>query len=542
VRPAEHLVRSRLRLLGRDLFLARGDGPVDSERILHGPVAVAPELVADRHGHFAPGGDRLAPRGVGVRNVQVHDEGHPANGERRLSEFGTKIVGQHHQAVAYLDRGVHQLPARTGRTAKFHGIECTFQEIDVIGRAFHHQVQGERMKTGRYGSRFWHSDSIPARTVTRYACPMRFLPIFVAILTIEAQNIGIDSHIDTAQRILIDQASIAQRSPVGHVDIPRLKEGGVNAPFFALWVPTYYKGPEAIRRTLDLRDAMQRLFDTHPELIAPALTAADVERITRSGRIAAILALEGGHQIDDDLAVLRMYYRLGIRAMTLTHFRNTNWADSSTDTPAHNGLTEFGKQVVREMNRMGMIVDVSHVSDKTFFDVLAVTSKPVIASHSSCRALSDVPRNMTDEMLAALAKNGGVVGINFGEGFLNPQDAEILKNTVNSVAFNEPSLTGKALDQYAADEFHKDLAPKAVNATIDDAVDHIDHAVKIAGVDHVGIGSDFDGISGPPKGLEDISKMPALKAALRKKGYSEEDIRKIFGANTLRVLREVTGK
>jgi len=149
---------------------------------------------------------------------------------------------------------------------------------------------------------------------------------------------------------------------------------------------------------------------------------------------------------------------------------------------------------------------------------------------------------MTDEMLAALAKNGGVVGINFGEGFLNPQDAEILKNTVNSVAFNEPSLTGKALDQYAADEFHKDLAPKAVNATIDDAVDHIDHAVKIAGVDHVGIGSDFDGISGPPKGLEDISKMPALKAALRKKGYSEEDIRKIFGANTLRVLREVTGK
>jgi len=202
---------------------------------------------------------------------------------------------------------------------------------------------------------------------------MRFLPIFVAILTIEAQNIGIDSHIDTAQRILIDQASIAQRSPVGHVDIPRLKEGGVNAPFFALWVPTYYKGPEAIRRTLDLRDAMQRLFDTHPELIAPALTAADVERITRSGRIAAILALEGGHQIDDDLAVLRMYYRLGIRAMTLTHFRNTNWADSSTDTPAHNGLTEFGKQVVREMNRMGMIVDVSHVSDKTFFDVLAVT-------------------------------------------------------------------------------------------------------------------------------------------------------------------------
>src|SRR5262249_31799688 len=160
------------------------------------------------------------------------------------------------------------------------------------------------------------------------------------------------------------------------------------------WVPTYYKGAEAVRRTLDLRDAMQRLFDTHPELIAPAMNAADVERITRSGRIAAILTIEGGHQIDDDLAVLRMYHRLGIRSMTLTHFRNIGWAVPPTDQPAHNGLTDFGKQVVREMNRLGMIVDISHVSDKTFYDVLAVTNKPVIASHSSCRALSDVARNM----------------------------------------------------------------------------------------------------------------------------------------------------
>jgi len=371
---------------------------------------------------------------------------------------------------------------------------------------------------------------------------MRFALLLTAVLRLGAQNVGIDSHIDTAQRVLIDQANIAEKSPVGHVDIPRLREGGVNAPFFALWVPTYYKGPEAIRRTLDLRDAMQRLFDTHPEQIALALTAADIERITRSGRIAAILTIEGGHQIDDDLGVLRMYYRLGIRAMTLTHFRNTNWADSSTDKPAHNGLTEFGKQVVREMNRMGMMVDVSHVSDKTFFDVLAVTSKPVIASHSSCRALSDVPRNMTDEMITALGKNGGVIGINFGEGFLNPKDADALKSAVNSMGFSEPSLTGKALDAYAAEELHRDMAPKPSNATIDDAVAHIDHAVKLAGIDHVGIGSDFDGISSPPKGLEDISKMPALRAALRKKGYSDEDIRKIMGGNTLRLLREVAAK
>ena len=371
---------------------------------------------------------------------------------------------------------------------------------------------------------------------------MRLALLLFVISPIVAQNIGIDSHIDTVQRVLIEQANLAERSPRGHVDLPRLKEGGVNAPFFALWVPSYYPGPEAIRRTLDLRDAMQRLFDAHPELIMPALNAADVERITRTGRIAAILTLEGGHQIDDDLAVLRMYHRLGIRAMTLTHFRNNGWADSSTDKPAHNGLTEFGKQVVREMNRMGMIVDVSHVSDKTFFDVLAVTSKPVIASHSSCRALSDIPRNMTDDMIRALAKNGGVIGINFGEGFLNPQDAEALKAEIATSASSEPTLAGKALDVYAAEEFRKGQVAKPSFGTLDDAVAHIDHAVKIGGVEHVGIGSDFDGISSPPKGLEDISKMPALKAALKAKGYTDEDIRKIFGGNTLRVLREVTGK
>jgi membrane dipeptidase len=375
--------------------------------------------------------------------------------------------------------------------------------------------------------------------------PTRLLPLFAAALALSAQTareIGIDSHLDTAQRILIDQVNLAGRSPRGHVDIPRLKEGGVNAPFFALWVPTYYKGAEAVRRTLDLRDAMQRLFDLHPELVAVALNAADVERITRSGRIAAILTVEGGHQIDEDLAVLRMYHRLGIRSMTLTHFRNTPWADSSTDTPAHNGLTEFGREVVREMNRLGMIVDVSHVSDKTFYDVLAVSTQPVIASHSSCRAISDVPRNLTDDMLRALAKNGGVAGINFGEGFLNPKDAELLKQGIASMGYSEPALTGKALDAFAAEEFHKDMAPKPVNATVEDAAEHMDHAVKVAGIDHVGIGSDFDGISGPPKGLEDISRMPVLKAALKKRGYSDEDLRKIFGTNMLRVLRLVTGK
>jgi len=266
-----------------------------------------------------------------------------------------------------------------------------------------------------------------------------------------------------------------------------------------------------------------------------------VERITKTGKIAAVLALEGGHQIDDDLGVLRMYYRLGVRSMTLTHFRNNNWADSSTDKPVHNGLTDFGKNVVREMNRLGMIVDISHVSDKTFYDAIAVSTKPVIASHSSCRAISDVPRNMTDDMIRALAKNGGIISINFGEGFLNPKDAELLKKAINSISYNEPTLTGKELDDYAAKQEHEQTPSKSF-ATIDDAVAHIDHAVKIAGIDHVGIGSDFDGITAPPKGLEDISKMPALAAALRKKGYSQQDVDKIFGLNTLRVLRKVTGK
>ena len=386
--------------------------------------------------------------------------------------------------------------------------------------------------------------------------PIRFLILAALALPAFAQQdylararklateyIGIDSHIDTIQRELILHEDLAQRATHGHADIPRLREGGVRAPFFALWVPTYYKGAEAVRRTLELRDAMQRLLDEHPDQIELAQSAADIERIVHAGKVAAVATAEGGHQIDNDLAVLREYRRRGVLAMTLTHFRNNDWADSSTDKPAHNGLTEFGKQVVREMNRIGMIVDVSHVSDKTFYDALAVSTKPVIASHSSCRALSDIPRNVTDDMLRALAKNGGVIGINFGEGFLNPKDAEMLKKNINAISFNVPDLTGKALDDYAAEELKRDLTPaKGIVATIDDVVAHIDHAVKVAGIDHVGIGSDFDGISGPPKGLEDISKMPYLVAALLKKGYSDEDVKKIMGGNTLRVIRAVVGR
>ena len=356
-----------------------------------------------------------------------------------------------------------------------------------------------------------------------------------------AEALGIDGHIDTIQRVVMGE-DLGKRHDAGHVDFPRLREGEMHAPFFAFWVPVFFQGAEAVRRTLDLRDAMQSVLNTYQDRIELATTAADIERIVKAHRIAAFLTIEGGHTIADDLRVLRTYYLLGMRSMTLTHARNTNWADSANDTPAHNGLTDFGKQVVREMNRLGMIVDPAHVSDKTFYDALAVTTKPVIVSHSSMRALSNVPRNASDDMLRALAKNGGVIGINFGMGFINPKDAEKLRSATNAEA-EAPTLTGKALDEYAAKNAQKLFGERAsVVATVEDVADHIDHAVRIAGIDHVGIGSDFDGIAATANGLEDVSKMPALIAVLLKRGYGEGDLKKILGKNFLRVVRQVTGE
>jgi membrane dipeptidase len=359
---------------------------------------------------------------------------------------------------------------------------------------------------------------------------------------IQANVLGFDTHIDTVQRVVYKKADLGQRSSEGMIDLPRLREGGMHVPFFALWVPTYYKGSDAVRRTLDFRDAMQSVFDKYPDQIELATSAHDIQRILGQKKIAGVLTLEGGHQIADDLSVLRMYRRMGVLSMTLTHFRNNNWADSSTDKPAHNGLTDFGRQVVREMNRIGMIVDISHVADKTFYDALEVTTKPVIASHSSCRSLSDVPRNMTDDMLRALAKNGGVVGVNFSAAFLNQQDAERLKRKVTAENALEPNLTGAAMDEYAAQQYATDYATVQVgHATLEDAAACIDHIVKVAGIDHVGIGSDFDGIPDVPLGLEDVSKMPNLTSALLKRGYTEKDIQKIMGENFLRVVKEVVG-
>src|SRR5260370_1678896 len=285
---------------------------------------------------------------------------------------------------------------------------------------------------------------------------------------------------------------------------------------------------------------MQSVPEKSPDGIELATSAADIERIVKSRKTAAVLTLEGGHQIADHLSVLRMYQRLGIRSMTLTHFRNNNWADSSTDKPRHDGLTAFGREVVREMNRIGMMVDISHVADKTFYDAIETSRAPVIASHSSARALANHPRNMSDDMLRALAKNGGVVMVNFYDGFLDPRKAELTLRSRRVEAEmaikypNDPKRVSEEMDKWR-------VANDPGKTPLSVLIDHIDHIAKVAGVDHIGIGSDFDGVplTGLPVGMEDISKLPAITYELMKRGYSDADIRKFLGENLLRVMSEV---
>ncbi|MSV29843.1 MAG: membrane dipeptidase [Bryobacterales bacterium] len=315
----------------------------------------------------------------------------------------------------------------------------------------------------------------------------------------------IDTHNDVTS-FTVEDFDIGNSFGKHHTDIDRLKKGGVGATFFAVYVAGKYADSNtAANRAMQMIDTVRHdIVGRYPGDFVLATTAADVEAARKKGRIAALMGIEGGHAIEDSLRLLRDFHALGVRYMTLTHNNNNNWADSSGSPAKHNGLTAFGREVVREMNRLGMIVDVSHTSDKTFWDALETSKAPVFASHSSCRALCDVPRNMTDEMIAAMAKKGGVIQINFNCGFL-------VKTPVG----------GKA------------------SATLADAVSHIDHAVKVAGIGGVGIGSDFDGITCVPAGLEDVGMFPALTRALMEKGYSESDIRKIYGGNTLRLMRAV---
>lgn len=379
---------------------------------------------------------------------------------------------------------------------------------------------------------------------TRLLIALGICAISIRTLAEPAPLVVIDAHNDTVQTLLSADANFDRNSSDRELDLPRLREGGVTVPFFAANVPVYYSDAEAVRRTLDYRDVMQRVFDRYSDQLELATTARQIEKIVGGGKIAAVLTVEGGHQIADDLSVLRMYRRLGFMSMTLVHFKSNHWADSATSPPLHNGLTDFGRDVVREMNRIGMIVDISHASDKTFYDTLAVTNKPIIASHSSCRALVDFPRNMDDDMLRALAKNGGVMGVNFYAAYVNEEDANGARKLIKGINAVDTSLSGAALDAYSEkDRVDNGIAhPTVGHATIADVVACIQHATTVAGIDHVGIGADFDGITSVPQGLEDVSKMPALRQALAKAGYSEADIRKIMGGNFLRVFREVVGE
>ena len=358
-------------------------------------------------------------------------------------------------------------------------------------------------------------------------------------------SIVVDTHDDTTQRLLDGKFDLGVRHTDGNIDIPRMREGGLNAIFFSIWTSSKTTGPAGVKQALDQIDAVREQVRKHPNELSLATTVAEIREAHKQGKIAALMGLEGGHMIDNDLGVLRSFAALGVRYMTLTHMGNTEWADSSTDKPEHNGLTPFGKDVVREMNRLGVIVDVSHISDKSFYDVLATSKAPVFASHSSCRAICDAARNMTDDMIRDLAKNGGVIQINYHVGFLSqqfrdyekahPEAEKEINDEVKKRCGENEACTLVTGDQVVRDLMEAGKLPK-VDWTL--IIDHIDHAVKIAGVDHVGLGSDFDGAV-MPMGMQDVTHLPQITDALLRKGYSEGDIRKILGENTLRVMSEV---
>lgn len=302
----------------------------------------------------------------------------------------------------------------------------------------------------------------------------------------------------------------------GHTDIPRLQAGMVGAQFWSVYIPYSAVEEGAAKVQLEQIDIANRIFQLHPDVFEQARTASDVERIFGEGKIASILGMEGGHAIENSLGALRAFYAMGVRYMTLTHSNNIDWADSCCEPAEHGGLTEFGKEVVREMNRLGMIVDLSHVSPETMHDALDVAEAPVLFSHSSARAVTDHPRNVPDDVLRRLPENGGVVMITFVPSFIN-----------------EDVMKWGALPR---EERERTPQPRA---TMEDVIRHIEHVRKVAGIDHVGIGADYDGISTVPVGLEDVSTYPALFAELARRGWTDEELRKLAGENVLRVMREV---
>jgi membrane dipeptidase len=350
---------------------------------------------------------------------------------------------------------------------------------------------------------------------------------------IQDSALVIDTHADTPGRFTDENFNPSNDAGKGHWDLSKVKQANLGAEFFSIWVdPKKYQG-KYVQRALDMIDSVYETTREHPDRMMMAYSVADIERAHREHKLASLMGLEGGHSIDNDVRILRDYYRLGIRYMTLSWANTNEWADSSgdidkSDVQHHNGLTDFGKQVVLEMNRLGMLVDVSHVADKTFWDTLATSKAPVIASHSSSRSVTNHARNMTDEMLKAMAKNGGVVQVNFNCGFIDQNYLDAYNK------WNQQRMAqGKADSTYSTE-----VTPNIPRPPFKSLVDHFDHIAKVAGVDHVGIGSDFDGVDCLPMGIDSVADLPKITQALLDRGYSPADLKKILGGNLLRVFAD----
>ncbi|HXZ33777.1 MAG TPA: dipeptidase [Terriglobales bacterium] len=363
----------------------------------------------------------------------------------------------------------------------------------------------------------------------------------------------IDTHADTPQRFVDENFDIGSTDPndFGHLSLDKARAGNLGAEFFSIWVEPETNQGHFAKRTLDLIDSVYEQAARHPDRMMMAFSVADIERAHKQKKLAALMGIEGGHSIENDMRLLRDFYRLGVRYMTLTWSNTNEWADSSGDAndpkiEHHNGLTDFGKQVVLEMNRLGMIVDISHVSDKTFWDAIAVSKAPVIASHSSARALANAPRNMTDDMLRAVAKNGGVVDVNFFSGFDDQKywdtvqaQQEAQKNAIQA-ELDKMKAAGKIPTYLDRDRLQREYIAKIPRPPFKVLIDQIDYIAKVAGVDHVGMGSDFDGVSGAtPQGMDSAADLPKITQGLLDRGYSAADIHKILGGNVLRVFAEV---
>jgi membrane dipeptidase len=371
-------------------------------------------------------------------------------------------------------------------------------------------------------------------------------------LSVQRRAVAVDMHADTVQFVIDEGADISRRTETTHLDAARMREGGLDAQFFSVWIePEFYGlgGEEVVARADAQVEAVRALAERHPDIWTFATTAADIRRAHDEGKLAALLGLEGGYAIDEKLERVGHYFERGVRYMTPTWTHSLPWAGSSGDgRGAKLGLNDFGRAVVREMNRLGMLVDVSHVSDKTFWDMVDVSTSPVIASHSNCRALTDVPRNLTDDMIRAIADTGGVVCVVYYPGFLDvgwrerkerlERELDPLLRATARPFWGQKSLMRIALDRVREREFAKRLSPVPLARV----ADHIDHIVKLTSVEHVGCGSDFDGITATPAGLSSVAELPNLTAELLRRGYGEEDVTKILGGNVLRVMEETEGR